>query len=59
MEEDGKYTLGDDALACLKDLRMWLKLYDEKMNRYDVCAPLGLVRGWDKADAPVDRWQDV
>ncbi|KAI5840596.1 timeless protein-domain-containing protein [Tricharina praecox] len=36
VEEDGRYTLGDDALACLKDLRRWLKLYDEKLNRYDV-----------------------
>jgi len=37
VEETGKYALGDDALACLKDLRRWLKLYDEKLNRYDVC----------------------
>ena len=28
--------LGDDALACLKDLKRWLKLYDEKTNRLDV-----------------------
>ena len=28
--------LGDDALACLKDLKKWLKLYDEKANRLDV-----------------------
>ena len=28
--------LGDDALACLKDLRKWLKLHDEKANRLDV-----------------------
>ena len=34
-----KYALGDDALACLKDLRRWLKLYDEKLNRYDVLFP--------------------
>lgn len=28
--------LGDDALACLRDLKRWLKLYDEKANRMDV-----------------------
>ena len=28
--------LGDDALACLKDLKKWLRLYDEKANRLDV-----------------------
>ncbi|KAK4694485.1 replication fork protection complex subunit TIMELESS/Tof1/Swi1, partial [Lecanoromycetidae sp. Uapishka_2] len=35
-DEDGRYVLGDDALACLKDLKKWLKLYDEKANRLDV-----------------------
>lgn len=35
-EDGGKYVLGDEALAVLKDLRRWLKLYDEKLNRYDV-----------------------
>lgn len=30
------YEQGEEALACLKDLRRWLKLYDEKNNRYDV-----------------------
>jgi replication fork protection complex subunit Tof1/Swi1 len=34
--EDGHYVLGDDALACLRDLKRWLKLYDEKTNRLDV-----------------------
>jgi replication fork protection complex subunit Tof1/Swi1 len=29
-------VLGDDALACLRDLKKWLKLYDEKANRLDV-----------------------
>ena len=28
--------LGDDALACLQDLKKWLKFYDEKTNRLDV-----------------------
>ncbi|CZT06070.1 hypothetical protein WAI453_005216 [Rhynchosporium graminicola] len=35
-DEDGQYILGDDALACLRDLKKWLKLYDEKANRLDV-----------------------
>ena len=40
--------LGDDALACLKDLKKWLKLHDEKANRLDVArclAETNLVRG--------------
>ncbi|RKF53698.1 Topoisomerase 1-associated factor 1 [Golovinomyces cichoracearum] len=35
-DENGQYMLGDDALACLRDLKRWLKLYDEKLNRFDV-----------------------
>lgn len=34
--EAGQYVLGDEALACLKDLKRWLKGYDEKLNRLDV-----------------------
>lgn len=30
------YKLGDDALACLRDLKQWIKGYDERLNRYDV-----------------------
>ena len=40
--------LGDDALACLKDIKRWLKLYDEKANRLDVArclAEANLVEG--------------
>lgn len=40
--------LGDDALACLKDLKKWLKLHDEKANRLDVArclAEANLVKG--------------
>lgn len=47
-DEDGHYMLGDDALACLKDLRRWLKLYDERTNRLDVArclAKANLVNG--------------
>ncbi|RPA96465.1 timeless-domain-containing protein [Choiromyces venosus 120613-1] len=46
--EDGGYSLGDEALACLKDLKKWLKLYDQKMNRFDVArcmAEANLVKG--------------
>ena len=35
-DDDGRYILGDDALAVLRDLKRWLKLYDEKHNRLDV-----------------------
>ncbi|KAL8674137.1 MAG: hypothetical protein Q9168_001474 [Polycauliona sp. 1 TL-2023] len=47
-DEDGRYILGDDALACLKDLKKWLKLYDEKANRLDVArclAEANLIEG--------------
>ncbi|RDW89571.1 timeless-domain-containing protein [Coleophoma cylindrospora] len=35
-DENGQYVLGDDALACLRDLKKWLRLYDEKAKRLDV-----------------------
>ena len=47
-DEEGRYVLGDDALACLKDIKRWLKLYDEKANRLDVArclAEANLVKG--------------
>lgn len=47
-EEDGRYVLGDDALACLKDLRRWIRFYDQRLNRYDVVrclAEANLVKG--------------
>ncbi|KAJ5806999.1 hypothetical protein N7474_010591 [Penicillium riverlandense] len=40
-EDADKYVLGDDALACLRDIKRWLKLYDEKNNRMDVVRCLG------------------
>ncbi|KAI2995773.1 hypothetical protein CBS147346_9725 [Aspergillus niger] len=40
-EDADKYVLGDDALACLRDIKRWLKLYDEKHNRMDVARCLG------------------
>lgn len=33
---DNTYAIGDDAVAVLKDLQRWLRLYDEKTNRLDV-----------------------
>ncbi|KAL4787554.1 timeless protein-domain-containing protein [Aspergillus varians] len=36
-----QYMLGDDALSCLRDIKRWLKLYDEKFNRMDVARCLG------------------
>ncbi|KAG5439240.1 hypothetical protein PCANB_001539 [Pneumocystis canis] len=34
--EDKPYILGDDGLACLKDLKRWLQYYDEKYCSWDV-----------------------
>ncbi|KAH7400701.1 topoisomerase 1-associated factor 1 [Phaeosphaeria sp. MPI-PUGE-AT-0046c] len=46
--DDGTYSLGDDALLCLKDLRRWLKFADGQYNRRDVARCMGeanLVKG--------------
>jgi replication fork protection complex subunit Tof1/Swi1 len=45
---DDRYAVGDDALAVLNDLVRWLRLYDEKTNRFDVkrcLAEANLVKG--------------
>ncbi|KAF2488000.1 timeless protein-domain-containing protein [Neohortaea acidophila] len=45
---EDRYSIGDDALAVLNDLRRWLQLYDEKTNRFDVkrcLAEANLVKG--------------
>lgn len=34
--EDRPYKLGDEALACLRDLKKWLRAFDEKQERLDV-----------------------
>ncbi|KAM7201752.1 Timeless domain containing protein [Naviculisporaceae sp. PSN 640] len=34
--DDGCYKLGDDALEVLRDLKRWIRFYDEKTNRMDV-----------------------
>lgn len=47
-DEYGRYVLGDEGLACLKDVKRWLRLYDEKANRLDVArclAEANLVNG--------------
>ncbi|KAG7130876.1 Topoisomerase 1-associated factor 1 like protein [Verticillium longisporum] len=35
-DDDGRYNLGDDALEVLRDLKKWIRFYDEKTNRMDV-----------------------
>ncbi|KAL1953542.1 hypothetical protein VTO42DRAFT_2619 [Malbranchea cinnamomea] len=40
-DEAGRYVLGDDALGCLRDLKKWLRFYDDKLNRMDVARCLG------------------
>ncbi|PHH64942.1 hypothetical protein CDD81_3579 [Ophiocordyceps australis] len=34
--EDGDYELGDDALEVLRDMKRWIRFYDDKTNRMDV-----------------------
>jgi len=36
VDGDEVYKLGDDALECLRDLKRWIRFYDEKTNRMDV-----------------------
>jgi replication fork protection complex subunit Tof1/Swi1 len=35
-EDDGSYKLGDDALEVLRDIKKWIRFYDQKTNRMDV-----------------------
>lgn len=60
------YKLGHDALACLKDLKRWLRSVDERNGTYDValaCAECGLVTNdlsvilcqWDKVPKGTHR----
>jgi len=40
------YRLGDEAFACLKDIKKWLKSYDDERKSFEVaiaCAETGLV----------------
>lgn len=34
--DERPYKLGDDALACLRDLKKWLRVFDEKQGLLDV-----------------------
>ncbi|KAK3359311.1 timeless protein-domain-containing protein [Lasiosphaeria hispida] len=36
VDDDESYRLGDDALEVLRDLKRWIRFYDEKTNRMDV-----------------------
>ncbi|KAL2151950.1 hypothetical protein VTH82DRAFT_5134 [Thermothelomyces myriococcoides] len=36
LDDDDGYKLGDDALEVLRDLKKWIRFYDEKTNRMDV-----------------------
>ncbi|KAL2015829.1 hypothetical protein VTK56DRAFT_4719 [Thermocarpiscus australiensis] len=36
IDDDDGYKLGDDALEVLRDLKKWIRFYDEKTNRMDV-----------------------
>ena len=41
------YKLGHDALACLKDIKRWIRAVDERQHNYEValaCAESGLVQ---------------
>ncbi|KAF9881224.1 DNA repair protein [Colletotrichum karsti] len=47
-DDDGQYRLGDDATEVLRDLKKWIRFYDEKTNRMDVArciAEANLVEG--------------
>ncbi|KAI2471924.1 timeless-domain-containing protein [Annulohypoxylon bovei var. microspora] len=35
-DDDGRYVLGDSAQEVLKDIKKWIRFYDEKTNRMDV-----------------------
>ncbi|KAL2136902.1 hypothetical protein VTI74DRAFT_63 [Chaetomium olivicolor] len=36
IDDDDSYKLGDDALEVLRDIKKWIRYYDEKTNRMDV-----------------------
>ncbi|KAI1435939.1 timeless protein [Xylaria sp. CBS 124048] len=35
-DDDGGYVLGDSAIEVLRDIKKWIRFYDEKTNRMDV-----------------------
>ncbi|KAF7530460.1 hypothetical protein G7054_g9561 [Neopestalotiopsis clavispora] len=47
-EDDGRYVMGDSAQEVLRDIKKWIRFYDEKTNRMDVArclAEANLVEG--------------
>ncbi|KAI1130935.1 timeless protein-domain-containing protein [Nemania abortiva] len=47
-DDEGKYVLGDSGLEVLRDIKKWIRFYDEKTNRMDVArclAEANLVEG--------------
>ncbi|KAI3324942.1 timeless protein [Xylariaceae sp. AK1471] len=47
-DDDGRYVLGDSAVEVLRDIKKWIRFYDEKTNRMDVArclAEANLVEG--------------
>lgn len=62
------YKLGDDALACLRDLKKWLRVFDEKQERLDVARAIAetslvtfdlleILSQWDLEEEEADRKQ--
>ncbi|ORY80053.1 timeless protein-domain-containing protein [Protomyces lactucae-debilis] len=56
------YVLGDDGLGCLRDLKRWLKFYDDSRDLWDIKAALAsmnivsndlcpILAGWSLSDA--------
>lgn len=67
---EGHYRLGHDALACLKDIKKWIRSVDDKNNSSEValaCAECGLVNKdltvilcqWDKPPTGVKRTKNT
>ncbi|KAJ8128139.1 hypothetical protein O1611_g5496 [Lasiodiplodia mahajangana] len=47
-DDEGKYVLGDSGLEVLRDIKKWIRFYDEKTNRMDVArclAEANLIEG--------------
>ncbi|KAI0442641.1 timeless protein-domain-containing protein [Xylaria telfairii] len=47
-DDEGKYVLGDSAIEVLRDIKKWIRFYDEKTNRMDVArclAEANLIEG--------------
>ncbi|KAI8623795.1 timeless protein [Xylariaceae sp. FL1651] len=47
-DDEGRYVLGDSAVEVLRDIKKWIRFYDEKTNRMDVArclAEANLIEG--------------